>query len=247
MSFARQIGPLGRALIADSRYEIVGIAADVKNASLQNATESAIFYPQRQFPFRSMHVFLRGIGSPDALMGIVRSTVRRIDSGLPLSRVTTLERLVGETIDRPRMLTAVMSVFAVLALTLSALGIYGVLSYSVSQRRQELSVRMALGAEPGAIVWLVVRQGLVLAAVGLMIGAAGSYALGRLLSGLLFGVTPTDLADVRSCPHDGRVRRPRRLLAAGAARGVNRSARRPPRRIAVARGLKGPRYTQAAT
>ena len=113
-----------------------------------------------------MHVFVRGTGSPDALMGIVRNTVRQLDPGLPLSRVTTLERLVGETIDRPRMLTTVMSVFAVLALTLSALGIYGVLSYSVSQRRQELSVRMALGAEPGAIVWLVVRQGLVLAAVG---------------------------------------------------------------------------------
>lgn len=86
-----------------------------------------------------------------------------------------------------------MSVFAVLALTLSALGIYGVLSYSVSQRRQELSVRMALGAERGAIVWLVIRQGVVLAAAGLTIGAAGGYALGRLLSGLLFGVTPTDL------------------------------------------------------
>ena len=83
-----------------------------------------------------------------------------------------------------------MSVFAVLALTLSALGIYGVLSYSVSQRRQELSVRMALGAERGAIVWLVIRQGVVLAAAGLTIGAAGGYALGRLLSGLLFGVTP---------------------------------------------------------
>ena len=155
----------------------------MKNASLQNATEAAIFYPQRQFPFRSMHMFVRGTGTPETLTGIVRDAVRQLDPGLPLSRVTTLERLVGETIDRPRMLTTVMSVFAVLALTLSALGIYGVLSYSVSQRRQELSVRMALGAEPGTIVWLVVRQGLVLAAAGLAIGAAGGYALGRLLSG----------------------------------------------------------------
>jgi putative ABC transport system permease protein len=193
VSFARQIGPLGRTLIADSRYEIVGILADVKNASLQNAIEPAMFYPQRQFPFRSMHLLVRGTASPDALIDIVRNTVRRIDPGLPLSRVTTLERMLGETIDRPRMLRTVMSVFAVLALALSALGIYSVLSYSVNQRRQELSVRMALGAEPGTIVWLVIRQGLVLAAVGLTIGAAGGYVLGRLLSSLLFGVTPADL------------------------------------------------------
>jgi ABC-type antimicrobial peptide transport system permease subunit len=106
--------------------------------------------------------------------------------------VITLERLVGEAIDRPRFLTTVMSAFAVLALTLSALGIYGVLSYTVSQRQQELSVRMALGAERSAIVWLVVRQGLVLAAAGLAAGAAGGYGLGRLLSGLLYGVTPAD-------------------------------------------------------
>jgi ABC-type antimicrobial peptide transport system permease subunit len=90
------------------------------------------------------------------------------------------------------MLTTVMSVFAVLALSLAALGIYGVLSYAVNQRRQELSVRMALGAEPRAIVWLVLRQGLILAAGGLASGAAGGYVLGRLLSGLLYGVTPAD-------------------------------------------------------
>ena len=191
-SYARVIGPLGRSLIRDSRYEVVGVVADVKNASLQNATEPAIFYPQRQFPFRRMHLVVRGRGSAESLTSVVRDAVRRLDPSLPLSAVTTLDRVVGDTIDRPRMLTTVMSAFALLALSLAALGIYGVLSYAVNQRRQELSVRMALGADPRTIVWLVVRQGLTLAAGGVAAGAAGGYLLGRLLSGLLYGVTPTD-------------------------------------------------------
>jgi predicted permease len=194
VSYARAIGPLGRSLIRDSRYEIVGVVADVKNASLQNATEPAIFYTQRQFPFRNMHLVARGRGSAESLTAVVRDVVRRLDPALPLSGVTTLDRVIGDTIDRPRMLTTVMSIFALLALSLAALGIYGVLSYAVNQRRQELSVRMALGAEPRAIVWLVVRQGLTLAAGGIAAGAAGGYMLGRLLSGLLYGVTPTDAA-----------------------------------------------------
>jgi len=193
ISLARQIGPLGRTLIADSRYEVVGIVADVKNASLRNATEPAMFYAQRQFPFRSMNIVIRGAANAELLTGLVRDAVRQLDPALPLSRVSTLDRLIGDTVERPRLLMTVMGAFALLALMLSALGIYGVLSYSVSQRRQEMSVRMALGAERGAIVWLVVRQGLVLAISGLVLGGAGGFALGRLLSGFLYGVTPTDL------------------------------------------------------
>ena len=193
ISLARQIGPLGRTLIADSRYEVVGIVADVKNASLRNATEPAMFYAQRQFPFRSMNIVIRGAANAEVLTGLVRDAVRQLDPALPLSRVSTLDRLIGDTVERPRLLMTVMGAFALLALMLSALGIYGVLSYSVSQRRQEMSVRMALGAERGAIVWLVVRQGLVLAIGGLVLGGAGGFALGRLLSGFLYGVTPTDL------------------------------------------------------
>ena len=193
ISLARQIGPLGRTLIADSRYQVVGIVADVKNASLRNATEPAMFYAQRQFPFRSMNIVIRGAASAEVLTGLVRDAVRQLDPALPLSRVSTLDRLIGDTVERPRLLMTVMGAFALLALMLSALGIYGVLSYSVSQRRQEMSVRMALGAERGAIVWLIVRQGLVLASGGLVLGGAGGFALGRLLSGFLYGVTPTDL------------------------------------------------------
>ena len=118
--------------------------------------------------------------------------MQRLDPNLPLASARTLDRIVGDATDRPRALMMLMGVFAALALGLSALGIYSVLSYSVNQRRQELSVRMALGAQPRDVLWLVVRQGLWLAMIGGAAGAVGALALGRTLSSLLYGVSAGD-------------------------------------------------------
>src|SRR5438067_1153312 len=191
----RYIGPMGAVLMAPTtKYEIVGVVRDVKNASLSQPPEPAIYFTYRQFSFRGFNLVVKGQGSAAAMASAVRAAVQRLDPNLPLSSARTLDRIVGDATDRPRALMLLMGVFAALALLLSALGIYGVLSYSVSQRRQELSVRMALGAEPRDVLWLVVRQGLWFAAIGVAAGTAGALAVGRALSSLLYGVSSGDAA-----------------------------------------------------
>jgi putative ABC transport system permease protein len=186
------IGPMGRSLMPQQTFQVVGVVANLKNSTLVRNAEPAIYFSFRQFAYRGLNIVAQGSGDPAALLATIRATVQRIDPNLPIASARTLDRIVGEATDRPRALMMLMGVFAALALALSALGIYSVLSYSVSQRRQELSVRMALGAEPRDVLWLVVRQGLWFAAIGGAAGAAGALALGRTLATLLYGVSPTD-------------------------------------------------------
>src|SRR5207253_5805674 len=132
--------------------------------------------------FRGLHIVVQGQRDPGQLIGAIRSEVAAQDPTLPIASARTLDRVVGDATDRPRALMLLMGVFAVLALGLAALGIYSVLSYVVNQRRQEISVRLALGAQPRNVLWLVVRQGLTLTMLGAVVGAFGAFALGRTLS-----------------------------------------------------------------
>jgi predicted permease len=186
------IGPLSRRIVADSVYEVVGVVRDVKNSSLRSASEPAVYFGSHQFPSRKMHFVVRGHGEGARLASLVRQEAQRLDPSLPLGDVKTMERVLEESVDPPRFVMLLMSVFAGLALTLAAVGIYGILTFVVSRRRRDIGIRLALGAEPAAMLRMVVREGLGLTLVGCGLGVVGALLAGKALAGFLFGVAPWD-------------------------------------------------------
>ena len=128
----------------------------------------------------------------DAVVAPLRQAVSQIDPELPVSGITPMTRLVATSVDEPRFLAIITGAFAVLAVLLAAVGVYGVTSYAVTERRSEFGVRMALGARPADVFQLVFRDGLLLTAIGVVVGGTAAYLAGRALTSLLFGVTPTD-------------------------------------------------------
>jgi putative ABC transport system permease protein len=141
-----------------------------------------------------MTLVVQTSGDPAAITASVRNELREIDATQPVSDVRTMEQVMGATLGRARFNTLLLSLFAVLAMILAAVGIFGVMNYSVSMRTREIGIMVALGAQPKQVLALILRQGLVLTVIGIGIGLAGALALTRVLSGILFGVEATDPA-----------------------------------------------------
>jgi putative ABC transport system permease protein len=173
---------------------IVGIVRDTRHESLSAEPYSQMYTVHTQFPARSLSLVLRASSDPMKLVSAIRGNVADMDKDLPLSNIRTMEQILAESLAQPRFNTMLITIFAVVALVLASVGIYGVISYSVSQRTHEIGVRIALGAQPGDIFKMVVGQGLKLALFGVSAGLAASFALTRVMASLLYEVQATDPA-----------------------------------------------------
>jgi putative ABC transport system permease protein len=176
-----------------SWFTVIGVVGDVKYSGLDASPAPTMYTHYFQDPFwRSMYVVVRTSVEPMGLIGQMRQEVQSIDKDIPIASVRTLDELLVESVAQPRFRTLLVSIFAGVALVLAAVGIYGVMSYSVTERRHEIGIRMALGATSSDVMRMVVGHGMRLALIGVAIGVAGAFALTRLLANLLFGVTTTD-------------------------------------------------------
>jgi predicted permease len=172
--------------------EVIGVAGDVSAGSLQKQPNPTVYVPYWQRGQRQWSLTVRTPMDPASIAGAIRAEIRRLDPELPLPRFRSMEEIVSASVAQRRFQLTLVLLFAAIALGLASLGIYGVVSYSVAQRRGELGIRMALGATGSDLRGLVLRQGLAPVVIGLAAGLAGALALGRVLSGLLFGVSSTD-------------------------------------------------------
>jgi putative ABC transport system permease protein len=189
---------LGRHLKMDGEDEwrtVVGVIADVKNNGVDNPTGTEVYLPFSQGDrLNAVHIAVRSEGAQAAVLSSLRRVMHGIDPTLPLTKIHTMDEVISNTQSRPRFLTLLLTLFAGVALLLAAIGIYGVISYSVTLRTRESGIRLALGAQPRRVVGLVLQGGLTLMICGVLIGIIGSFAVMRMLSGFLFGIAPTDPA-----------------------------------------------------
>jgi len=172
--------------------EIVGVVGDIKYSGLEAAPEPTYYMPYRQNPWNGQFVVVRTTSDPAALGSAARAAVAALDKDIPVARLRTMDDVMTASVAPPKFRTVLVTIFALVGLLLAAIGIYGVMAYAVSERTHELGVRIALGAERGDVVRLVLGEVLVLAAAGVALGLAGAFATTRLIQSLLFGVTTTD-------------------------------------------------------
>jgi putative ABC transport system permease protein len=186
--------PIGRTIHRPSdprNFAVVGVVGDVRSTSL-NQESPALYFPA---PYRASpvaDVVVRSSGSPESLLPVIRQKVGELDANLALANVKTMEQWISNSSAQPRLSAVVLGVFAFIALAIAAIGVYGVFAYSVSQRIREIGLRMAIGATPGSVLALIVREGMIVVLIGISIGTLGGLALGRTVSSLVYGVTVHD-------------------------------------------------------
>ena len=188
----QQIAPDQPQLGPELPWEVIGVVADENTQGLDQPPSGGMYVPLAQSPYPSLSLVVRSAVRPEAVETAVRQAVHAVDKRLAIADVRLLADLRRESTAQPRLQTALLAAFAALALTVAAIGIYGVMSYSVAQRTREIGIRTALGASGGSVLGMVLGDGLRLVAIGLTLGLGGALALARLLTALLFGVTPGD-------------------------------------------------------
>ena len=180
------------SLADSSSIEIVGVVGDVRQMGLDAEVRSEIYLPYVQRPWRSCFLLVRSSSEPAGLASAIRGEIRGIDPAIALTRFQSMNDYVSDSTGRPRFRTFLLGLFAAMALTLAVVGVFGVISYSVSQRARDLGIRVALGAKPRDIFGLVLGRGFLIVLAGIVLGLVGSLALTRFMSSLLFGITPHD-------------------------------------------------------
>ena len=184
---------IGKSAEKRDEMEIVGIVKDVKYQSLTENPRGMVYYPLKQRPQPVSNFVIRTSTNAQNVIPMVRRTLSELNSDLPIDDVVGLDEHVSRSLVQQKLVARLATFFGLLALMLASIGLYGVLAYSVARRRNEIGIRMALGASTGDVMKMVLRSGMTLTVVGVVLGLAGAFALTRLVSALLFGVTATDL------------------------------------------------------
>jgi predicted permease len=190
--------PIGKHLVRllnpNTSWEIVGVYQDVRDRGMERQVGPGILVPYAQRPVGfTISLVLRTAGDPLSLASAVGTAVREVDQDLPIAKLRTMESVVSSSVAQPRFRSLLLGLFGALAVALAAVGVYGVISFSVTQRTHEFGIRLALGAQTGDVLRLVAREGMLLVACGIGLGIAGALGLTRVIANLLFGVQPTDL------------------------------------------------------
>jgi predicted permease len=206
-AFARRFwpseNPVGKHVLVGrgpESSEVIGVAANVRNKGLAEETQAQLYLPFPQLPWGDMNLLIRTAVPPLSMVQPVRAQIAAVDPDQPVTAVQTVDELMDGSRAQPRFIMMLLGVFSVTALGLAAIGLYAVLAWSVAQRRQEIGIRLALGAERRTVLWAVVRQGLGLVAAGIAIGLAAGLFATQLMSSVLYKTSAHDLTTFALAP-----------------------------------------------